>query len=376
MPSYVKAISQEDITSWNDKAEISDIPTSLSELSEDATHRTATDTEKQTWNNKSTVSVSQTLTSGTEVGSVTVDGTETKLYAPSGGGSSDKVLWYGTCSSGSATATKIVTCQDFVLTTGCQINIKFTSTNTATTVNLNVNDTGAIQVYQYGSTSTITTYSWRANDVVSFVYDGTHWMMMDKDMATTTYAGLVKLNTTVGNTSTTTSATPSMVTNAIGALDYTDTEVDGQYISAVNEVDGIINVTRKPLPSSSGFELLWENSSTSSYTTPDVLLSIPTLYEYRFILIVFGNTTASKNASVRTITMPVVDGTYSFLYNISYATTASAWVYSRRVDIRLGGYGDTGVIFANGYRKTIDSSTASTSGNNTYSVPYYIYGIK
>ncbi len=34
---------------------------------------------------KSTVSVSQTLTSGTEIGSVTVDGTATTLYAPSGG---------------------------------------------------------------------------------------------------------------------------------------------------------------------------------------------------------------------------------------------------------------------------------------------------
>jgi len=37
-------------------------------------------------NGKSTVSVSQTLTSGTEIGSVTVNSVETKLYAPSGGG--------------------------------------------------------------------------------------------------------------------------------------------------------------------------------------------------------------------------------------------------------------------------------------------------
>lgn len=39
-------------------------------------------------NSKSVVSVSQTLTSGTEIGSVTVDGTQTKLYAPSGSGGS------------------------------------------------------------------------------------------------------------------------------------------------------------------------------------------------------------------------------------------------------------------------------------------------
>lgn len=41
-------------------------------------------------NGKSTVSVSQTLTSGTAIGSVTVDGTATTLYAPSG--STDEAL--------------------------------------------------------------------------------------------------------------------------------------------------------------------------------------------------------------------------------------------------------------------------------------------
>ena len=36
----------------NSKANTSDIPTSLSDLNDDATHRTVTDTEKQLWNNK------------------------------------------------------------------------------------------------------------------------------------------------------------------------------------------------------------------------------------------------------------------------------------------------------------------------------------
>lgn len=36
----------------NSKANTSDIPTSLSDLNDDATHRTVTDTEKQTWNSK------------------------------------------------------------------------------------------------------------------------------------------------------------------------------------------------------------------------------------------------------------------------------------------------------------------------------------
>lgn len=38
------------------------------------------------------------------------------------------------------------------------------------------------------------------------------------------------------------------ISNAIGALDVTDTEVTGQYVSAVNETDGEISVTRRSLP--------------------------------------------------------------------------------------------------------------------------------
>lgn len=40
---------------WNGKADIGDIPTSLSELSEDTTHRTVTDTEKTDWNAKADI---------------------------------------------------------------------------------------------------------------------------------------------------------------------------------------------------------------------------------------------------------------------------------------------------------------------------------
>ena len=51
------------------------------------------------------------------------------------------------------------------------------------------------------------------------------------------------LQALVGNTSVT-----SQITAAIGALDYTDTAVADQYVSAVSETDGIISVTRTSLP--------------------------------------------------------------------------------------------------------------------------------
>lgn len=68
----------------------SDIPTDLADLNDDATHRLVTDTEKTAWNGKSAVSVTQVQSTGTKIATVTVDGTDTDLYAPSGsGGTSD-----------------------------------------------------------------------------------------------------------------------------------------------------------------------------------------------------------------------------------------------------------------------------------------------
>ena len=64
------------------------IPDSLSDLSDDSTHRLVTDTEKTAWNGKSVVSVTQVQTTGTKIATVTVDETETDIYAPEGGAGS------------------------------------------------------------------------------------------------------------------------------------------------------------------------------------------------------------------------------------------------------------------------------------------------
>lgn len=50
-------------------------------------------------------SVTQTLTSGTEIATVTIDGTATKLYAPSGGGGGSTVTVTPILTSGTQTAT-------------------------------------------------------------------------------------------------------------------------------------------------------------------------------------------------------------------------------------------------------------------------------
>ena len=90
---------------------------------------------------------------------------------------------YGTCATAADQAAKVVTCADFdKLITGVTVVIKFTYSNTSTgTITLNVNGTGAKNMYRYGTTKpgNYAGASWQANSIVSVTYDGNYWMMND-----------------------------------------------------------------------------------------------------------------------------------------------------------------------------------------------------
>lgn len=89
---------------------------------------------------------------------------------------------YGTCDTAAATAAKVVTCSDFTtLLTGVTIHVKFTYANGVASPTLNVNSTGAKNIYRYGTTapSTSAATSWQAGAVVSFTYDGSAWIQND-----------------------------------------------------------------------------------------------------------------------------------------------------------------------------------------------------
>ena len=159
-----------------------------------------------------TISVTQTATSGNEVGKVTVNGTATTLYAPiqttvsGNAGSATKlatartidgvsfngsanITHYGTCSTAAATAAKTVALTGFTLDTGAKIAVKFTVTNTASSPTLNVNSTGAKSIMYRGSA--ISAGYLAANRVYEFVYDGTDYELIG-DINTdsnTTYGG-------------------------------------------------------------------------------------------------------------------------------------------------------------------------------------------
>ena len=81
------------------------IPSALSDLSEDSTHRVVTDAEKTLWNGKSVVACTQELSTGTLIGTITINGTTVNLYAPNGGGGGDTVAWTRILSSGTKIGT-------------------------------------------------------------------------------------------------------------------------------------------------------------------------------------------------------------------------------------------------------------------------------
>ena len=89
---------------------------------------------------------------------------------------------YGTCVTDASTAAKVVVCTNFdKLITGVTIHVKFTYANTVSSPTLNVNDTGAKNIYKFGTTAPGVTSmtSWVAGSVLSFTYDGTAWIMND-----------------------------------------------------------------------------------------------------------------------------------------------------------------------------------------------------
>lgn len=106
---------------------------------------------------------------------------------------------YGTCDTAESTAAKVVVCPDFTdLIEGVTIHVKFTHQNSASNnATLNVNSTGAKPVMEFGSRRAggNAYYSWQDNSVVSFTYDGTNWVMNDKNEYRFVYQNKTTTNT-------------------------------------------------------------------------------------------------------------------------------------------------------------------------------------
>lgn len=119
-----------------------------------------------------------TTTLPTSGDALVFNGTSWVPGAVAGGGS--KQVFYGTCSTGGSTVTKVVSCPDFTaqnLSAGTVLIVRMSNRNNATSASLNVNGTGAVSVsIAYGDLYRI----WGGGDMVTFVHNGTNWQIVKR----------------------------------------------------------------------------------------------------------------------------------------------------------------------------------------------------
>ena len=132
-----------------------------------------------------------------------------------------KKPFYGTCSTAAATTAKVVDCADFTsddLIAGAVIVVKNTTANTGSisSLTMNVNSTGAKSIKKiYNSVlNSLTTANEFGAYTMTFIYDGTNWVLQNVNIdtkvtqvVTTTNATYPLLFTTSSSQSTTSTST-------------------------------------------------------------------------------------------------------------------------------------------------------------------------
>lgn len=127
----------------------------------------------------STVSVTPTVTSGTQIASISVDGIFKTLYAP------QFTAGIAACTTAESTTSKVATLSGYVATAGQMVAVRFTY-NVPASSTLNINGQGAKPIFYRASA--ITAGIIKANDLVTFVYNGTQYniLSIDRDGDTST----------------------------------------------------------------------------------------------------------------------------------------------------------------------------------------------
>lgn len=125
---------------------------------------------------------------------------------------------YGTCSSAAADTTKVVTLvgvEDWKLEVGKVVLVYFDTSNSASSVKINVNGTGAYPIWYNNAeyTSTGTAYTGYAKRVINYMFNGTYWVWIGSSYdANSTYK-----NVTLGH-GYATCATAEATTAKVGTL--------------------------------------------------------------------------------------------------------------------------------------------------------------
>lgn len=224
------------------KPDSSDIPTKISDLQND----------------------SDFIETSSTAGLMKNDGSiDTTSYLPA---SSYMPYYYATCSTSATTQDKALSITGFTLETGVMVVVKFTNANSYNgTARLKINTLTAVDIATVGTTKT-SRYFWSAGEVISFLYDGTNFVMLERGVATTTYYGVTKLSSSTSSTSTSLAATPSAVKAAYdladGKADVSD--IPTKISELTNDSDFIEKSSTTGLVKNDG-SIMTSGSSSSNY---------------------------------------------------------------------------------------------------------------
>ena len=180
-----------------------------------------------------------------------------------------KKIFYAECSTARNVAAKVVTCDGFALETGAVIAVQFTNKGNANpssgNITLNINETGAknivpkdhISIYTYGSGG----YFYN-NQTHLFVYNGTYFIHMNRDINTDTKVTSVRNHYTPAK-STTKSASGGTVTDITNLTSGTQV-VTGVEMDAKGHVTGVTSVALK----STDTQVTVDSALSSTSTNP------------------------------------------------------------------------------------------------------------
>lgn len=239
-------------------------------------------------------------------------------------------MYYGICTTAAATAAKVVTVgadQDFKLTVGALVMVKFTISNSASSVTLNVNSTGAKSIYYNNAvyTGTSTTVCGYANAHFIYMYDGTNWVWVGHGSdSNTTYSAM---SVAEGQTATATSAR-SMRSDYLKQIIQYHAVPSGQGVPAggtagqvLAKVDGT-NYNTEWIDAPGGGDMIFYDAYSTSNPTPkpsDFVYPGDVDFEFYLEAISWNSVSSDMKALLPSVDLPP----YKYYYKQKKMTNSS-----------------------------------------------------
>jgi len=184
--------------------------------------------------------------------------------------------WYGTSSTGATTQAKTSTIDNFILTKGAVVVITFSTANTYTSakITLNINSTGAKDVYYNNAvTSSTNTLLWNANETLTFIYSGSYYYFVGR----TSTQSIASTSSVLkgdgnGNAVAATAGTDYVIPSALSGYKTTQTAVSdptasGSALAFIDSIsqstNGVISATKKNVDTESVVEINIDGAPSS-----------------------------------------------------------------------------------------------------------------